>query len=80
MPSKTIDIRSREDLRAWLEDKPVNWARAIAVRAALRVLPIAVRYSTGRGALAVFRATFFALPASLSDGRTELRQAAAANA
>lgn len=80
MPSETITIRSREDLKAWLKDKPADWARAIAVRAALRVLPIGVRYSNERGALAVFRATFFAIQVGMTGGREDVRRAAAARA
>ena len=33
-------IDSRQALEAWLRDKPVGWAQTIAVRAALRVLPL----------------------------------------
>nr|WP_321456232.1 hypothetical protein [uncultured Cohaesibacter sp.] len=35
-----LEIDSREELRAWLEGKPKDWAQAIAVRAALRVFPM----------------------------------------
>jgi hypothetical protein len=34
-------ITSREELKAWLEGKPTDWAQVIAARAALRVLPYA---------------------------------------
>lgn len=34
-----VEIRSREDLEQWLEDKPRDWAQTIALRAALRALP-----------------------------------------
>jgi hypothetical protein len=34
-----VNITSEDDLRAWLSDKPANWAQAIALRAALRALP-----------------------------------------
>jgi hypothetical protein len=37
-----VRITSREELEAWLNDKPKEWAQAIALRAALRVVPIAV--------------------------------------
>lgn len=36
------EIASREELEEWLKDKPADWAQVIAVRAALRVLPIAL--------------------------------------
>ena len=36
------EINSRETLEAWLKDKPPTWAAAIALRCALRVLPIAL--------------------------------------
>jgi hypothetical protein len=32
-------IRSRDELEAWLKDKPADWAQVIAVRVALRALP-----------------------------------------
>ncbi len=35
-----MEIRSTEDLEAWLEDKPIDWAQVIAVRAALRSFPV----------------------------------------
>lgn len=37
-----VAISSENELEAWLEDKPREWAQAIALRAALRVLPMAV--------------------------------------
>jgi hypothetical protein len=36
-------ITSREELEAWLKDKPADWARVIAARAALRALPYAFK-------------------------------------
>ena len=36
-----VKITSRKELEEWLKDKPVDWGRIIAARAALRVLPIA---------------------------------------
>ena len=33
------EIRDEDTLKAWLADKPQDWAVAIAVRAALRALP-----------------------------------------
>ncbi|MCA1244780.1 toll/interleukin-1 receptor domain-containing protein [Stappia stellulata] len=35
-----LKVASREDLDEWLKGKPSDWARAIAVRAALRVFPL----------------------------------------
>ncbi len=35
-----VEITSREELQAWLEDKPREWAQVIALRGALRVLPM----------------------------------------
>lgn len=37
-----VAILSREELQAWLEDKPRTWSQAIALRSALRVLPAAI--------------------------------------
>lgn len=37
-----IEITSGGELRNWLEDKPPEWARVIALRIALRVLPVTV--------------------------------------
>jgi hypothetical protein len=34
-----LEITSRGELQAWLEDKPADWAQVIAARAALRLLP-----------------------------------------
>ena len=63
------EIDSREALEAWLKDKPAEWAQAIAVRAALRVFPLAFQvhavpnesFDTARKhglILQVFRANF----------------------
>jgi len=35
-----VDISSRKESEAWLQDKPREWAVALAARAALRVLPL----------------------------------------
>jgi hypothetical protein len=60
-------ITSREELEAWLKDKPAQWAQVIAARAALRVLPYAFAYESNdsdkwmkASAIAFFRAV--ALP------------------
>lgn len=59
-----VEFTSRWELGKWLGDKPREWAQAIALRAALRVLPVALdpaRFRDGRVdprlMLAVFRAT-----------------------
>jgi hypothetical protein len=59
-----VAISSRQELEAWLEDKPREWAQVIALRAALRVLPFTCdpaafrdRIVDPRLALAVFRAS-----------------------
>ncbi|MDN2584274.1 hypothetical protein, partial [Aquibium sp. ELW1220] len=43
------EITSAEDLQKWLADKPTDWAQAIAVRAALRVLPLPFPLFDDRG-------------------------------
>ena len=40
MAAPTPDIRSPHDLERWLDDKPPDWARTIAARAALRIFPL----------------------------------------
>jgi hypothetical protein len=55
-------ITSREELEAWLKDKPIDFAQVIAARAALRVLPYAFEKRTSdewvaTHSLALFRAT-----------------------
>ncbi|ALG61806.1 MULTISPECIES: hypothetical protein [Citromicrobium] len=35
-----LTITSQQELEAWLEDKPREWAQAIALRTVLRVLPV----------------------------------------
>ncbi|MEO9600094.1 hypothetical protein [Parasphingorhabdus sp.] len=37
-----VKIKTREQFEKWLEDKPAGWAQALALRSALRVLPIAL--------------------------------------
>ena len=58
-----VQITSREELEAWLKDKPADWAQVIAARAALRVLPYAFAYESNdsdkwmkANAVAFFRA------------------------
>ena len=59
-------ITNREELEAWLADKPREWAQVIAMRSALRVLPLAGEELHREGgnetkldfALTVFRANF----------------------
>ncbi|MEL6485557.1 MAG: hypothetical protein AAFQ13_00235 [Pseudomonadota bacterium] len=56
-----VDVSNPEELRDWLEDKPIEWSQVIAARAALRAIPYAVarsaRDDASRLPLAVFRAT-----------------------
>lgn len=35
-----LEIKDQDSLQRWLEDKPVEWAQLIALRAALRVFPL----------------------------------------
>lgn len=43
------EFADRDQLKAWLDDKPPEWAQAIAVRAALRVLPVYMGAAASRG-------------------------------
>lgn len=59
-----VEITSREELKDWLEDRPREWAHMIALRSALRVLPLSCdpasfkdRTVNPRLPLAVFRAS-----------------------
>lgn len=53
------------NLEAWLEGKPPNWARVIALRAALRAIPIGIHARPeSEYSLALFR-TIFLVWASL---------------
>lgn len=59
-------IGSRKELEAWLRDKPPEWAQVIAVRAALRALPVGLEGAQRLPDVpddftcAIFRATFIA--------------------
>ena len=44
-----IQIENREHFEDWLKDKPVEWTQALALRSAMRVLPIALDPSNFRG-------------------------------
>ena len=44
-----VEITSREELEAWLEDKPRECAQVIALRSALRVFPIIVEPRMSKG-------------------------------
>jgi len=35
-----VNISSQDEFETWLQGKPVEWARVIASRTALRVLPL----------------------------------------
>jgi TIR domain len=74
-------ITSREELREWLKDKPVDWAQVIAVRAALRVFPYAFRPEIDDGwvnhfALTSIRALFISWVACTNSAH-EMTAAAA---
>ncbi|MFS2011598.1 hypothetical protein ACCD06_17230 [Azospirillum sp. CT11-132] len=62
-----VRLTSKDALRDWLKDKPHPWAQAIAIRAALRALPVIGRIidskfkdnrAPSRGIVAVARANF----------------------
>jgi hypothetical protein len=58
-----MSIRDRESFEAWLRDKHKSWAQVLAMRAALRILPFAVRHQDltsrdGGLSFAAFRASF----------------------
>ena len=40
--AEDINITTREELEAWLEDRPKEWEQIIALRSALRVFPTTV--------------------------------------
>jgi len=65
-----VEISGRDQLTTFLEGKPVEWARVIAVRAAMRILPV-WRTPEGRSDLtmAVFRALFISQTMSLWPSR-----------
>lgn len=46
-----VKITNKEELEAWLKDKPREWAVAIAARAALRVVPNWHQYFTQKGGI-----------------------------
>lgn len=43
--ANALEIKDQESLQHWLEDKPVEWAQLIALRAALRVFPLVLHDS-----------------------------------
>lgn len=43
-----VEITSKEELEAWLEDKPREWAQVIALRSALRVFPLVANRKNSR--------------------------------
>ena len=60
-----VEIRSSEELREWLKDKPRDWAQVIAARAALRVMPHALTslvsdHWVEKNSLVLFRGTAIA--------------------
>lgn len=44
-----VEITSHEGMRAWLEGKPREWSQVIALRCALRVVPVALDPNHRRG-------------------------------
>jgi hypothetical protein len=83
----TTRITNRDELRAWLQGKPRPWARAIAVRAALRVLPtigriLATKFMTNerrqRLIVAMARANFVSTAVLLQPNRDTIAAAKAA--
>jgi hypothetical protein len=38
----STELKSKNDLKMWLNDKPVDWAQVVAIRSALRGLPYAI--------------------------------------
>ena len=52
------NISSPKDLEDWLKDKPVEWAQAIAARAALRVFPAVLRVADREGGENLILQTF----------------------
>lgn len=88
-----VAISSREELEAWLKDKPREWAHVVALRAALRVLPLPCDPAAFRGQpadlrlpLAVFRAGEMLSgarkipPAEIAAARSAAADGAAVNA
>jgi hypothetical protein len=60
-------IKTSEDLRLWLKDKPVEWAQVIAVRAALRIftkLDLSSEYGVTDFVLRPIRAIFISWSAA----------------
>lgn len=44
MAKSDLEFSNRDDLEAWLADKPIEWSQVIAARAALRVFPLCFNY------------------------------------
>ncbi|MEP3475908.1 MAG: P-loop NTPase fold protein [Hyphomicrobiales bacterium] len=57
MAKSDLEFSNREDLRAWLEGKPIEWSQVIAARAALRVFPLGL-VERPHLTLYIFRASF----------------------
>lgn len=57
MAKSDLEFSNREDLEAWLADKPIEWSQVIAARAALRVFPL-VLVERPHLTLLIFRASF----------------------
>ena len=57
MAKSDLEFSNRDDLEAWLQDKPLEWSQVIAARAALRVFPYVWEHSPEL-TLITFRANF----------------------
>lgn len=67
-----VEITSREELEAWLEDKPREWAQVIALRSALRVFPLLAdpaRWRDKSGLSVLFLATLRSLAVSSASAK-----------
>lgn len=63
MAKSDLEFSNREDLEAWLMDKPIEWSQVIAARAALRVFPLVFGEAPFL-TLATFRANFISWAAN----------------
>jgi hypothetical protein len=74
--SEVVNFSNYESARSWFEKQPHEVAATIAVRAALRVLPLcACAYTSKQDQLAVFRALAASWASARYPGRAELKSA-----